>query len=764
MAVDSFARKLAGAKVPVDAYEMAVAGGYTGTREQFQTDMGDSATNAANAANSAAEAAGYAELLGPDVLRLKRSVENFNAFDIWDGLLTRNNGTSYKVVYTWDGDTCTVTTPNGASSSYSANIVLYSAALPSSVVPGRTYYVHYHTTDTRVSLRIIFKDSEGTNITPIQYCTKDTSVTVPSNAAQWTAALYVTTGISFETPVTVSDIHFVSAPTNRAFGSYDVKRYGAADLDAGKFYNLHITSQKQTLDPIADHESNASYSSILIPVKKGDTVTLRTTGGTINAKPYGIIKQNYLIDSVYTDSQSFYGIIDIVQTGYLAVNLLNTYSEEFFCEIKTELIDDVRESTVLNALPVRTDLQRFPRYDPDDVCRVLKTDTSLGSMLHHWAVVGASFDSGEFNFRVNNNEHMSEIDWFAYSCWEEFIRMNGIPDLYNYSNGGQNAKDWVALKSGDHFLGVTSTELAEGSSVTTITVNGASVAAVDYGLAIYQNQQFLFTVSDGRWHAIDTVTRNWISWYGCISRSYAFNSDTEEVLWYWDHANGVVGRSGIGPGGGCWWKMRQDFERGRVKQVFVINLGSNDINNNYPHNDDWSVKETYDADLYYTCGTTDDIGTYDLETDSDTVPAGKTEGVVPGIVNSYAAYIGAILNRILAIQPDAVIFLCTIRNGFSNNTNRMAVWTEYNDTLKAIAEMDRYKNNVYILDNGEFGPNYSVSPMKDFLVGYHPNALGYKYLALYWNTLIDYAIQTHYKRFEQSMFIGTGKQYSSYVQ
>lgn len=56
MAVDTLARAIAAGKVPVDAYEMAVAGGYTGTKEEFEADMGNSGTNATNAANAAAEA------------------------------------------------------------------------------------------------------------------------------------------------------------------------------------------------------------------------------------------------------------------------------------------------------------------------------------------------------------------------------------------------------------------------------------------------------------------------------------------------------------------------------------------------------------------------------------------------------------------------------------------------------------------------------------------------------------------------------------
>ena len=45
----------------VTAYAEAVAGGYTGTKAQFEADMGNSATNATVAATAAIEASGYAE-------------------------------------------------------------------------------------------------------------------------------------------------------------------------------------------------------------------------------------------------------------------------------------------------------------------------------------------------------------------------------------------------------------------------------------------------------------------------------------------------------------------------------------------------------------------------------------------------------------------------------------------------------------------------------------------------------------------------------
>ena len=74
MAVDIIARGIAAGRVPITAYDMAVAGGYVGTKEEFEADMGNSGTNATNAANSAAaaaESAAEASALADDIAQYK---------------------------------------------------------------------------------------------------------------------------------------------------------------------------------------------------------------------------------------------------------------------------------------------------------------------------------------------------------------------------------------------------------------------------------------------------------------------------------------------------------------------------------------------------------------------------------------------------------------------------------------------------------------------------------------------------------------------
>jgi hypothetical protein len=326
--------------------------------------------------------------------------------------------------------------------------------------------------------------------------------------------------------------------------------------------------------------------------------------------------------------------------------------------------------------------------------------------IHHWGIIGASFDSGEFNWtNPSKPDHVSEIDWYEYSCWKYLQRINGIPDMYCYSDGGQNARDWIRL-----------------------------------GFDANHQPQYPDQINS------------------IHPRAYYYATDTEESVPYWSY------RSGIGEGGGCWWKMRMDYQNGNVKQAFVLNLGGNDINNENPHDENWDELEEgqYDPTQKYKCGTIADVGTYDVTTDTDTLPSGRTgeDTAITGIVNSFAGYMGAIMNRLIAIQPDCVIFLCTIHNMYSNLPKRMAIWEEYNDLIRDLAEMPQFKDHVFLLDAAEYGPNFYSYPQNSFWNYYHPNALGYVYMAWTWNTMIDYVMQKNLLSFKQSIFIGTGKKYT----
>ena len=456
-----------------------------------------------------------------------------------------------------------------------------------------------------------------------------------------------------------------------------VINYTKDDLEDGFYYDFRPEYISVTFNKNVRHVSSSDYMCGIIPVRKGDTVRLKIVGGSNKAKAYAKIKYNYLIDEIFDNSTTpyFNGNIVFDYDGFLVINCTKNYAEDrLICEVISNNKKILSEQKVINA---GTNQERmFPDYGEDNPCRALLRGPSMMGAIHHWGIIGASFDSGEFNYTKDGT--LREIEWYEYSCWNVLKEINHIPDLYIYSDGGQNAKEWISL--------------------------GANTV-----------------------------------------RGYAYASDTEVVNPYWS------GRTGIGYGGGCWWKVREDAP----KQAYLINLGSNDINNNYP----FENPDDYDETRYYKCGTIEDIGTYDYVTDTDTVPAGKTAGVVPGVVNSYCAYMGALLQRLIAKAPDCVIFLATIRNGLTANPNIYAVWNEYNDALREIAQMPQFANNVILVDWGNYGPNFATYEIRQMIVGYHPNALAYHFIAYWWNTLLDKAIFENFKRLKQSMFIGTGKNY-----
>lgn len=511
--------------------------------------------------------------------------------------------------------------------------------------------------------------------------------------------------------------HSPSSSYKYAWVAMERRHIYVSDTNANKFLVLRTDQGAWYFDETRQTNTNNYYHSYVLPVKKGDRVYLHTKVGSGQIKAYAKISVDYIKQEVYpADAASaateFAGIIDFDYDGFLAFNVENANAALFECWIDSEKTQDViRASQFANALynPANT----LPEYDDDNVCRVLVRGPSWMGAIHHWGIIGASFDSGEFNYTYPGAPFVSEIDWYEYSCWRYLQRINGIPDMYCYSDGGQNARDWIWLPNGIR--------------------------------------------PPARYKAYDSDEEE-IATYGDVSK-------------YGEYVRNMPFRSGIGHDGGCWWKMLEDYNNGNVKQAFVLNLGGNDINNENPHNSDWVEYDDpsqYERAEQYKCGTVEDIGTGELVLDPSTnkykfvdhVPEGKTEGVVPGIVQSFAGYMGAIINRLIAIQPDCVIFLCTVHNMYSNNANRMAIWEQYNAVIREIAALPRYAGHIFLLDAAKYGPNFYSYPQYGFWVHYHPNALGYTYMAWTWNTMIDHVMQKNLGSFRQSMFIGTGKSYT----
>lgn len=63
-----------------------------------------------------------------------------------------------------------------------------------------------------------------------------------------------------------------------------------------------------------------------------------------------------------------------------------------------------------------------------------------------------------------------------------------------------------AVSGGTYFMGVTTTSLTDGSTTTTIVIDGDSKTASNGAIAVYGNKEFIYAESDLKWHELGDVT------------------------------------------------------------------------------------------------------------------------------------------------------------------------------------------------------------------------------------------------------------------
>ncbi len=141
---------------------------------------------------------------------IREMFQKYNSFDITEGYFSKSSSTKAGITYTWDGDVCTV---SGTSTGYSVNILKYYAPIPKEVIPGETLYVHYHTTDQNVMLRVMWRDAANKDISA-EYLYQDGMIRVPKNAAIWTIGLYITPNKVID-GAEVSGVAVLNSPSNK---------------------------------------------------------------------------------------------------------------------------------------------------------------------------------------------------------------------------------------------------------------------------------------------------------------------------------------------------------------------------------------------------------------------------------------------------------------------------------------------------------------------------------------------------------------------
>ena len=79
----------------------------------------------------------------------------------------------------------------------------------------------------------------------------------------------------------------------------------------------------------------------------------------------------------------------------------------------------------------------------------------------------------------------------------------------------------AAIAGGTVFLGVTTTPLTDGATTSPIIIDGESINAVNGGIAIYGNGEFIYASKDSKWHEIgDTTNLGDLAYKDSASGSY----------------------------------------------------------------------------------------------------------------------------------------------------------------------------------------------------------------------------------------------------
>lgn len=210
---------------------------------QIKTDAENARDAAIDAAESIESSAEQITINSSDIANIKEQLLEYNSVDILETYetLIRNSSSQNGGNFVWLDNVCTVTTEITGTTNFSANNVLPTSDLPDSIVPGKKYYVKYHTTDNRVKLRIYPKDSSNNFLTPIYYPNdnNDNTLILPSNAARWNISLVMYPNTILENPATVDEIKLLSELTNseiteilNQFNSEIIKPKGSIPADS----------------------------------------------------------------------------------------------------------------------------------------------------------------------------------------------------------------------------------------------------------------------------------------------------------------------------------------------------------------------------------------------------------------------------------------------------------------------------------------------------------------------------------------------------
>lgn len=214
--------------------------------------------------NSKAAPAGMVGQIKEDLSTLK----DYNAYDIFrDAPYSYENKTQYGVTWQWDAQNkvCTV---SGTATQMSRNrFFVDTTSLHSSIVPGKTYYIKYHSTGTAPALYVAWYTNG--NMISYKYYRANAEVEVPSDATGCIIGLQITAGGSVDGTVSVQ---MLTAEPNDVL-SETVNTISEQLSDDKKFYGIDFAPMYFDFSTVTHNGVSFTWDAIKRTCKVSGTTT-----------------------------------------------------------------------------------------------------------------------------------------------------------------------------------------------------------------------------------------------------------------------------------------------------------------------------------------------------------------------------------------------------------------------------------------------------------------------------------------------------------
>lgn len=172
---------------------------------------------------------------------------------------------------------------------------------------------------------------------------------------------------------------------------------------------------------------------------------------------------------------------------------------------------------------------------------------------------------------------------------------------------------------------------------------------------------------------------------------------------------------------------KNDFYNPKYKcQAYIITLGINDI------------RDVINNEI--ELGDINDVDINDYTNNKSTV----------------IGYYARIISKYKLIQPDAKFFLVSRPKedvSMPKDKVKQKYICVHDEFASLLGKLTKIFDNCYFMDIREYGPIYDEEFKKKFFLGSHMNPMGYRLVALLYETYIDYIIRNNMEDFKKIGFI-----------